>query len=231
MITLYPHTKLGRFQTDWLDSRHHFSFGHYFDANRMGFGTLRVINDDLIKAGRGFDLHPHKDMEIITFVRKGAILHRDSLGNEGRTKAGDVQVMSAGTGIHHAEYADPDVDTEIFQIWIKPNKTGVTPRWDAAAFRSDGPQHDLPVLVSGLDDDLRAGALFIHQDARIFGGTLKDGTELVKPVRHQAYVLVSKGQIMLDKQAMNAGDGAEVVDQKTLTIKALGDAEVLIIDL
>ena len=134
MITIYPYEELGHADHGWLDARHHFSFGRYHNPERMGFGVLRVINDDIIKAGKGFDTHPHKDMEIITYVRKGAITHRDSNGNEGRTEAGDVQVMSAGTGIFHSEYNLEDEDTNIYQIWIEPHKLDVTPDWSAHEF-------------------------------------------------------------------------------------------------
>ena len=136
MIEITPFDRLGKFRNEWLDSTHHFSFGSYHDPARMGFGHLRVWNDDVIKAGTGFDFHPHRDMEIITYVRSGAITHRDSLGNLGRTGAGDVQVMSAGTGIVHAEFNLEDEDTTLFQIWVQPNRRGLAPRWDAAIARS-----------------------------------------------------------------------------------------------
>ncbi len=230
MIKIYPHSQLGHFHNDWLDSRHHFSFGEYFAPDRMEFGTLRVINDDTIKAGTGFSLHPHKDMEIITFVRKGTIIHRDSLGNEGRTNAGDVQVMSAGTGISHAEYADPDCETQIFQIWIRPNKTGVTPRWETAEFRGKKAAGHLPVLVSGFEKDIEAGALFINQNARISGGVLAQDTVFKKPSAQYVYLLVSTGEIAIDQHILSAGDGAEVTGQDYISIQARLESEVLIIE-
>jgi len=134
MHTHYPYQELGRANHGWLDARHHFSFASYYNPKRMGFGTLRVINDDIIKAGRGFDTHSHRDMEIITFVREGAITHKDSNGNVGRTEAGDVQVMSAGSGVSHSEFNLETKDTNIFQIWIEPNQIGVKPRWDSHEF-------------------------------------------------------------------------------------------------
>src|SRR5262245_38355132 len=133
-LIVTPFEQLGRFQNDWLNARHHFSFGSYHDPDRMGWGALRVWNDDTIRPGTGFDPHPHQDMEIITYVRKGAITHRDNLGNEGRTEAGDVQVMSAGTGIVHAEFNLEKVETQLFQIWILPNRRGVAPRWETRRF-------------------------------------------------------------------------------------------------
>ena len=131
MIDLRPLASLGQFEIDWLSARHHFSFGHYMDPARMGVGHLRVWNDDTIAPGGGFERHGHRDMEIITYVRRGAITHRDHLGNEGRTEAGDVQVMSAGKGILHEEHNRESEPTEIFQIWIEPNQRGVAPRWEA----------------------------------------------------------------------------------------------------
>ena len=127
-VELRPFEKLGKFRIDWLNASQHFSFGHYYDPSRMGVGPLRVWNDDEIQPHTGFDPHPHRDMEIITYVRRGAITHQDSLGNEGRTEAGDVQVMSAGTGIRHAEYNREDEPTQIFQIWIEPAEKGLPPR-------------------------------------------------------------------------------------------------------
>ena len=147
MIKTYTFEQLGHANHGWLDARHHFSFANYYNPERMGFGALRVINDDIIKAGAGFDTHPHKDMEIITYVRKGAITHRDSRGNQGRTEAGDVQVMSAGTGIFHSEFNLESEDTNLYQIWIEPNKIGVQPRWDAREFPTEETEGVLTLLV------------------------------------------------------------------------------------
>lgn len=191
----------------------------------MGFGTLRVINDDIVKAGSGFDTHPHRDMEIITYVRKGAISHRDSEGNEGRTQAGDVQVMSAGTGIYHSEHNHEDVDTNLYQIWIEPNKKGVAPRWDAHEFPKQPATDRLPLLVSGDG----SAPLFIHQDATIHAGRLTKGTSVTHPVRQQAYILVSEGKADLDGHILKKGDGAEVTAQNQVTIIAQEDTEILVI--
>ena len=148
MIDIRPFSSLGAFRNDWLNAKHHFSFGHYRDPKRMGFGALRVWNDDEVQPGTGFDPHPHQNMEIITFVRQGAITHKDSLGNEGATRAGDVQVMHAGTGITHAEYNFEDKATRLFQIWIVPDEMGVKPGWGAKEFpRATG--DGLQVLASG----------------------------------------------------------------------------------
>ena len=141
MIELVPFNTLGRFENDWLSARYHFSFAEYFDPRRMGFGPLRVWNDDRIRPGNGFPMHGHRDMEIITYVRKGAVSHQDHLGNRGRTEAGDVQVMSAGKGIMHAEYNLENDDTELFQIWIEPAHKNVRPRWAARQFLKDVVPH------------------------------------------------------------------------------------------
>lgn len=233
MITVFRHDDLGHVERDWLDSRHHFSFGHYYDPARMGFGPLRVINDDVIKPGTGFGTHPHDNMEIITYVRKGAVIHKDSTGNEGRTEAGDVQVMSAGTGIAHSEYADDgDEDTVLYQIWIEPREQGLPPRWDQAAFPKDPVDKALRLLVSGRTEDEGMGALPIAQDAAIFGGLMKKGSELTQKLRGtQAYVLASKGDITVGGEPMSEGDGAEITDVSALTIAAQSDAEILVIEL
>lgn len=173
MIELRPFNSLGSANHGWLDAHHHFSFAGYHDPSRVNWGALRVWNDDTIAAGTGFPEHPHSDMEIITYVRKGAITHRDNMGNEGRTEAGDVQVMSAGDGIQHSEYNMEDEDTQIFQIWIIPDARGGTPQWGAAPFpKSDRAGNFVP-LASGHADD--ADALPIRTDARVLGATVKAG--------------------------------------------------------
>ncbi len=226
MIKTYAYEQLGHANHGWLNARHHFSFANYHNPERMAFGTLRVINDDIIKAGAGFDTHPHSDMEIITYVRKGAITHRDSSGNVGRTEAGDVQVMSAGTGIFHSEFNLESEDTNLYQIWIEPNKTGVEPRWDAREFPTEETDGGLTLLVSG---DGRA-PLQIHQDATIHAGRINAGNELGHSIKHQAYLLVSKGTINLDGHILKRGDGAEIRDLANIKLVAETDTDVLIID-
>jgi len=230
MITVYPYHTLGHANHGWLDARHHFSFARYWNPNRVAFGTLRVINDDRVAAGAGFGEHPHDNMEIITYVRQGAITHKDTMGNEGRTGAGDVQVMSAGSGVAHAEYNLEDEDTRLYQIWIEPNARDVAPRWDARAFPKLPVEDALPVLVSGRDEHADQQPLFIHQDAAIFGGTLKAGTVIEQPIKHQAYVLASRGRFHVNGVHLTQGDGAEVVGDRVLRIEALDEAEILIID-
>lgn len=233
MIKHYPFQQLGKANHGWLKSSHHFSFAHYFNPNRMGFGTLRVVNDDWVAPGTGFPNHPHKNMEIISFIRSGGIHHQDSEGNKGFTPAGEVQVMSAGTGIAHSEFNLTKEPLTFYQIWIEPNKQNVKPRWESKSFLQPNESDTLPLLVSGFSAD-KGKALFIHQQARIFGGGLKKGKEIVHKIHHQAYVLASYGKFEIrDNQqsvAMNKGDGSEITKQKEVTITALSDAEIIIID-
>lgn len=226
MITHYPYAKLGHANHGWLDARHHFSFASYQDPERQQFGVLRVINDDVIKAGAGFDTHPHRNMEIITYVREGAITHRDSNGNVGRTVAGDVQVMSAGTGVFHSEFNLGSVDTNIFQIWIEPNQLDVKPRWSSYKFPKEPTADSLMLLVSGDGD----APLSIHQDAFIYAGHLLQGTQLTHPIKHQAYILVSEGSLEVEGQMLNKGDGLEVEEISSIALKALSNTRVLVID-
>lgn len=230
MIKVNHYEALGRGDFGWLQARYHFSFSRYYDPARMGFGKLRVINDDRVKAGSGFDTHGHKDMEIVTFVRRGAITHRDSRGNEGRTEAGDVQVMSAGTGIHHSEFNRESEDTTLYQIWIEPREEGVEPRWEAARFAGRKAEGELPLLVSGRAEDTGKGALYIHQDASISGGLVEAGKEVSQPIRDQAYLLVSDGEIEIGDERLRRGDSAEITELDSVTVKALSDAEVILID-
>lgn len=229
-ITVYPYTSLGHADHGWLDARHHFSFAHYYNPARMGFGALRVINDDKVAAGKGFGTHPHDNMEIITYVRQGAITHKDSMGNVGRTGAGDVQVMSAGTGVAHSEHNLENEDTRLYQIWIEPNQQGVKPRWEAREFPKANVTNTLSVLVSGEAKHAGSGALAIHADASIYGGKLKAGTIITQELTHGAYVLASVGELIVNGAVMKQGDGAEITGTNTLTITANTDAEILVID-
>jgi len=228
MITLYPYEELGNADHGWLNAHYHFSFSDYQNDNRRGFGVLKVINDDIIKAGTGFDTHPHRDMEIITYVRQGAITHKDSKGNEGKTKAGDVQVMSAGTGIFHSEYNLEDTDTNLYQIWTEPKELGVEASWSAKEFPNEPVSDKLKLLVSGNKND---DALFINQDAKIYAGTLTKDTIINHNLEQQAYLLVSQGTIEIDNQKLAKGDGAEITELNTVSIKALDNAEILLIEI
>lgn len=226
MITTYPLSTLGHADNGWLRTNYHFSFADYHNPKRMGFGVLRVINDDIVAPDSGFDFHPHKDMEIITYVRQGAITHEDNQGNRGKTEAGNVQIMSAGTGIFHSEYNRESEDTILYQIWIKPNQKGLPPRWQTHAFPQTTVTNSLSLLVSGDGN----APLTISQDAYIYGGALKKGQSIQHTIHHQAYVLASKGNVSLDGQSLAQGDGAEITNQTSITITGNTDCELLIID-
>jgi redox-sensitive bicupin YhaK (pirin superfamily) len=229
MIELRPKDSLGRFDFGWLDTTHHFSFGEYHDPKRMGWGRLRVWNDDEIAPGTGFPPHPHANMEIITYVRDGAITHRDSLGNEGRTEAGDVQVMSAGSGIRHAEYNLEKDATRIFQIWIVPDQAGGEPSWGARPFPKGDRSGRFVTLASGLGD---ADALPIRAAARVAGATLKAGESVTYALgehRH-VYLVPAVGEVEVNGVRVPARDGLAATEVAELTITALSDAEVVLVD-
>lgn len=230
MIELRPFARLGAFRNDWLDTHHHFSFASYHDPNRMGFGRLRVWNDDEIAAGTGFDPHPHRDMEIVTYVRRGAITHRDSLGNEGRTEAGDVQVMHAGTGIVHAEYNRETEPTTLFQIWILPDRHGVQPGWGARRFPKLG--GGLAVLASGRPEHADSGALPLHADAALRAGTLAKGETVRVPVGPDrgVYLVPATGAVTVNGVAVGARDGAAIREERELAITAVEASEVVLVD-
>jgi redox-sensitive bicupin YhaK (pirin superfamily) len=231
MITAIPFDSLGGLDIDWLSARHHFSFGHYYDPERMGCGVLRVWNDDTIQPGTGFDPHPHRDMEIITYVREGAITHVDRLGNEGRTEAGDVQVMHAGTGIVHAEYNREPGLTRIFQIWIEPDRAGHAPGWATKVFPKQ-PADGFTVLASGRAAHAKAGALTIHQDAAVLGARIAVG----ETVRHalgaerRGYLVVSEGQVSINGVALGERDGASIAEEDALLVTAATDSAVVLVD-
>ncbi|MBI1274541.1 hypothetical protein GC177_01040 [bacterium] len=222
---------LGNMEHTWLNAHYHFSFANYHDPRHMGLGPLRVINDDIVRAGGGFDMHPHQDMEIITYVREGAITHTDSLGNNGRTTAGEIQVMSAGTGIVHAEHNLESEDTKLYQIWVYPRQRGIRPRWEQRNFPDHANDNGLPVLASGFAEHQGQGALTIHADAAIFGGRLEKGQSLTQNLTGAAYLLVSKGSVTSNGHALNAGDGAAIADLPKLEVTASEDAELVLIDL
>ncbi len=226
MIIIVTYEQLGHVDHGWLYARHHFSFAGYHNPARMGFGTLKVINDDSIEPGSGFGMHPHRNMEIITYVRSGAISHKDNKGNQGRTVAGDIQVMSAGTGIFHSEYNLENETTNLYQIWIEPRELSVTPHWQTASLAGHLQDNQLNLLVSGSGD----APLSIHADARIYAGRLAKNCIVTQCIEHQVYVLVASGQIELDGLMMNKGDGAQVTEQSRVRIKAMQETEVLLLD-
>lgn len=229
MIELRPFESLGAANHGWLDAHHHFSFADYHDPARTNWGRLRVWNDDTIAAKTGFPQHPHQDMEIVTYVRKGAITHRDSLGNEGRTEAGDVQVMSAGTGIRHSEYNLEDEDTTLFQIWIMPDRRGEKPDWGARPFPKGDRAGRFVTLASGMEGD---DALPINADARVLGATIRAGdtvTYTTEPGRH-AYLVPATGRVRIGEVEAKARDGIAVTGLDTITVTALEDAELVLVD-
>jgi len=230
MIDIRPFASLGAANHGWLDARHHFSFADYHDPERVHWGALRVWNDDTFAPKSGFPTHPHSDMEIVTYVREGAITHRDSLGNEGRTEAGDVQVMSAGTGIRHSEYNLGDEATRLFQIWIIPDARGGEPGWGARPFPKADRAGQFVTLASGMagDDD----ALPIRANARVLGATLQAGesvTYATDPSRH-AYLVPATGRVAIDGAELAARDGAAITGLDRFTIEALEDSEIVMVD-
>ena len=230
MIDRRPFGRLGGADHGWLNARHHFSFASYHDAQKMGWGPIRVWNDDEIAPHSGFPPHAHADMEIVTYVRQGAITHEDSLGNKGRTEAGDVQVMSAGTGIRHAEYNREDSMTTLFQIWIEPTERGGAPAWGARPFPKSDRSGRFVTLASGRPGDTHA--LPIRSDARVLGVTLQAGesAEYVLGPGRRAYLVPAQGVVDLNGMRLEARDGAAIRDEPILRITALDDAEVVLVD-
>ena len=230
MIERRPFAELGGADHGWLRARHHFSFANYYDPKRMSWGALRVWNDDEIAPNSGFPPHPHQNMEIITYVRDGAITHKDSMGNTGRTGAGDVQVMSAGAGVQHAEYNLESEQTRLFQIWIEPDSSGGAPSWGAKPFPKGDRSGRFVTLASGRAGD--EDALPIRADARVLGATLKAGETLtydLDPTRH-AYLVASSGKVDVNGLELGPRVGAAGTGEKALTIKALEDAELVMVD-
>ena len=230
MIDVRPFATLGGANHGWLDAKHHFSFADYHDPARLHWGNLRVWNDDVIAPNTGFPPHPHRDMEIITYVRTGAITHQDSLGNKGRTEAGDVQVMSAGTGIRHSEFNLEDVPTTLFQIWIIPTRSGDKPSWGAKPFPKGERAGQFVTLASGFDGD--GDALPIRTDARVVAATLKAGETATYPLGRdrRAYLVPATGAIEIDGTRINARDGAAIAELETVTVTAIEDSEIVLVD-
>ena len=228
MIDIRAFDSLGHADHGWLDAHHHFSFADYHDPDRMGWGRIRVWNDDRIAGKSGFPPHPHRDMEIITYVRTGAITHQDSMGNKGRTAAGDVQVMSAGTGVVHSEFNLEDEDTTLFQIWVETDRASAQPAWGAMPFPKESRQGSFQLLASGGSDD---GALTINADARVLGATVKTGDSVAyetDPGRH--VYLVASGKVRVNGKAANSRDGIAITGETSVTIEADEDSELVLVD-
>ena len=230
MIELRPFGHLGGGKHGWLLSKHHFSFADYHDDERMHWGRLRVWNDDEIAAGTGFGTHPHANMEIITYITQGAITHKDSLGNTGRTEAGDVQVMSAGTGIQHSEYNLENETTKLFQIWILPDQRGGAPSWGARPFPKDARAGQFVTLASGLASD--TDALPIRSNARVAGATLKAGetADYKLGAGRYAYLVPARGRIEVNGVHADTRDGLAIADEDVLRVTAVEDAEIVLVD-
>lgn len=230
MIDIRPFASLGHADHGWLDARHHFSFASYHDPERMGWGAIRVWNDDEIAPRSGFPPHPHRDMEIVTYVRSGAITHQDSLGNKGRTGAGDVQVMSAGTGVRHAEYNLEDEATRLFQIWIETDRRGAEPGWGSKPFPKADRSGRFVTLASGFAED--GQALRINAAARVLGASLPSGATAdltVDPGRH-IYLVATGAAVTVNGVRARPGDGVAVTGETVLSVTAQGEAEIVLVD-
>ncbi|AKQ60050.1 pirin family protein [Bordetella hinzii] len=231
MITVRPAAERGHANHGWLDTFHTFSFANYYDPEHMGFGPLRVINDDRIAAGRGFGTHGHRDMEIITYVLDGAVAHKDSMGTGSTIRPGDVQRMSAGRGVLHSEFnPQPDAATHMLQIWIEPDVAGIAPEYEQKSFDDADKRGKLRQVAS---PDGAEGSLRIHQDVRLYAG-LFDGAEtadLGLAAGRRAWVHVARGSVTVNGQALKAGDGLALEGETAVTLRDGGAAEVLVFDL
>jgi quercetin 2,3-dioxygenase len=231
MITVRKSAERGVTKIDWLDSRHSFSFGDYYDPRQMGFGPLRVINEDFVRAGEGFGMHPHRDMEIITYIVSGALEHRDSLGTGSVIRPGDVQRMTAGTGIRHSEF-NPSAEepVHLLQIWILPERKNLEPSYEERAF-SDAERQGKLRLIAARDG--RDGAVTIHQDADVYASLLDSGQQVVHELAdgRTAWLQLIKGELKLNNTQLEAGDGAAVTAESRLQITARQSAEFLLFDM
>ena len=231
MIRPRPAASRGHANRGWLDTWHSFSFADYYDPAEMGWGPLRVINEDRIAPGRGFGTHGHRDMEIITWVLEGVLEHKDSLGNGAVIRPGELQRMSAGTGIMHSEFnPSPDAATHLLQIWIEPNRVGVTPGYEQKPLPATELRGRLRLVAS---PDGLEGSVTLHQDARVYVARIEAGERLAQALApgRLAYVQVARGAITLDGLALEAGDGAKIADESRLTLTATSPAEILLFDL
>jgi len=231
MINVRHSADRGAVNLGWLDTRHSFSFGSYYDPEHMGFGTLRVINEDRIEPSEGFGMHGHRDMEIITYIIAGALEHRDSMGNGSVIRAGDVQRMSAGTGVQHSEFNHSDSETtHLLQIWLLPEQNGITPGYEEKSFDAAAKSDRLCLIASR---DARDGSLKVHQDVDLYAAILGRDREINHTLANgrRAWVQVVRGQLDVNGTALSAGDGAAVADAGELRISAAGESEFLLFDL
>jgi redox-sensitive bicupin YhaK (pirin superfamily) len=231
MITIRPAGARGAAEHGWLSSRHSFSFADYHDPAHMGFASLRVINEDRVRPGKGFGTHGHRDMEIVSYVLSGALEHKDSMGNGSTIRPGEVQRMSAGTGVTHSEFNASDSEIVHFlQIWILPERHGLTPGYEQKPFPEDERRGRLRLVAAR---DGRDGALTIHQDVDLYAALLAPGDSVTHPLAagRKAWLQVARGGVTLNGEALSKGDGAAIEDEATVTIAATGDAEILLFDM
>jgi redox-sensitive bicupin YhaK (pirin superfamily) len=231
MVAIRKAAERGRARFGWLDSRHTFSFGHYYDPQHMGFGPLRVINEDRVEPARGFDTHPHRDMEIISYVLDGALEHKDSLGNGSIIRPGDVQRMSAGTGVLHSEFNASDSDPVHFlQIWILPERTGLDPGYEQKNFDTEERRGRLRLVGS---PDGRDGSVTIHQEVDLYAALLDTDVQVEHELAEgrRGWVHVARGRVALNGTALGAGDGAAVHGPVTVSLADAKDAEILLFDM
>jgi quercetin 2,3-dioxygenase len=231
VITIRKSNERGRANHGWLDTRFTFSFADYFDPEHVQFRTLRVMNDDRVAGGGGFPMHPHRDMEIVTYVLEGALEHRDSMGNGSVIKPGDIQYMSAGTGVTHSEFnASKTEPVHLYQIWMMPDKRGHKPAYDQKNFSEAEKRGKLRIVAS---PDGREGSVKMRQDNELYATVLGAGDSVkhaLKPERH-AYVQVARGSVKLNGKRLDAGDGAAISAEKSVELAGIDDAEVLLFDL
>ncbi|MGV0977170.1 MAG: pirin family protein [Azonexus sp.] len=231
MLTIRKSEERGHADHGWLQSHHSFSFADYYDPAHMGWGNLRVINDDLIAPGGGFGMHGHRDMEIVTYVTTGALAHKDSMGNGTAIPPGDVQRMSAGSGVRHSEFNDaPDQATHLFQIWIEPREKSITPGYEQKSFADAEKRGRLRLIAS---PDGAAGSVTIHADALLYAGLFDGGEAATLPLdpARKAYVHVARGTLAVNGQNLRKGDAALLANENNLTLSDGDDAEVLVFDL
>jgi len=231
MIAVRPAAERGAVNLGWLDSKHTFSFGEYHDPAHMGFSSLRVINEDWIEPGQGFGTHPHRDMEIITYIIKGALEHKDSMGNGAVMRRGDVQHMTAGTGVLHSEFNHSNDElVHLLQIWILPGERGLTPGYEEKTFADTAKKNQLRLIVSS---DGRDNSLVVNQDLHLYASVLDQDVELKHSFAdgHNGWIQVVAGEVEVDGEKLNAGDGAAIEHTETLAIKATTDAEFLLFDM
>ena len=231
MIKIRRSSDRGLTKLSWLDSRHTFSFGDYHDPQQMGFSDLRVINEDRLIPAAGFPTHSHRDMEIVTYVLEGALAHKDSTGTSSVIRVGDVQRMSAGTGISHSEYnASQTHPVHFLQIWIMPEKTGLTPGYEQRAFPLDGQQDRWTLIAS---PNGRDGSVTVHQDVDVWAARLAQGQRTILPLKaaRNGWVQTVRGAVIVNGTVLNAGDGAAMSGENSLDVEIRDDSEILVFDL